>query len=71
MPYNEKVPYEVLRIGDYNIIVYSLLDGTRILRSIEDVKLIKPLKNNIDMFSTEIIEMLQLITEDNIVEIFQ
>ena len=70
VPYYEKVPYEVLRIGEYNVIVCSLLDGTRILRSIEDIKLIKPLNNNTDMFSTEIIEMLQLITEDNIIEIF-
>ena len=74
IPAYEKVPYKIIKAGTFNVIVESLLDGTKNMRSNNDAKKLN-FNENPTLQSLgcplEAIEMLNMLTEEDIVEIFE
>ena len=74
VPAFERTPYKVVKAGTYNVVAESLLDGSQIMRSNIDAKLIRfadgPSLENLGC-PKEVLEMLGILTADNIIEIFE
>ena len=69
----ENVPYRIVQIKYYNCILLNILDGTQVLRAIDDVKKIEILNSEDDNFNKipkQVFDMLNIITISNIKDIF-
>ena len=69
----ENVPYRIVQIKYYNCILLNILDGTQVLRAIDDVKKVEILNSEDDNFNKipkQVFDMLNIITISNIKDIF-
>ncbi len=69
----KNVPYRIVQIKYYNCILLNILDGTQVLRAIDDVKKIEILNSEDDIFNKipkQVFDMLNIITISNIKDIF-
>ena len=67
------IPFKIINIKYFNCILLNLLDGSQILRAVDDLKKIPVLERNDSAFTeipNEIFNMLNIITNENIIEIF-
>ena len=72
-PTYDYIPFKVLNIKYFYCILLNLLDGSQILRAVDDLKKIPVLEKNDSPFTeipNEIFNMLNIITDENIIEIF-
>jgi hypothetical protein len=69
----DNIPFKIISIKYYNCVLLNILDGSQILRAVDDIKKIEVLDSsdgNFDKIPKEVFAMLNIITMDNIVEIF-
>ncbi len=70
----ENIPYRILSIKYFNVILENILDGSQVLRAVDDVKKIGIIDNNEENFKNvpkEVFKMLNVLTYENIKEIFE
>jgi hypothetical protein len=69
----DNIPFKIISIKYYNCVLLNILDGSQILRAVDDIKKIEVLDSSDSNFNNipkEVFAMLNIITMDNIVEIF-
>ena len=69
----DNIPFRIISIKYYNCVLLNILDGSQILRAVDDIKKIEVLDSSDSNFNNipkEVFSMLNIITMDNIVEIF-
>ena len=69
----DNIPFKIISIKYYNCVLLNILDGSQILRAVDDIKKIEVLDSsdgNFNNIPKEVFAMLNIITMDNIVEIF-
>jgi len=69
----DNIPFKIISIKYYNCVLLNILDGSQILRAVDDIKKIEVLDSSDSNFNNipkEVFSMLNIITMDNIVEIF-
>ena len=70
----ENIPYRILSIKYFNVILENILDGSQVLRAVDDIKKIGIIDNNEENFKNvpkEVFKMLNVLTYENIKEIFE
>ena len=73
-PVYERIPFKILKTSAFNALVENQFDLSTTVRAIEDLKLIKIINDNdyiLDIMPKEIIELMQLITSENIIDLFK
>ena len=72
-PTYDYIPYKITNIKYYNCLLVNMLDGTQIMRAIDNIKKIELINKGEKIFSDipdEIFNLLNVLTYDNILEIF-
>ena len=70
----ENIPYRILSIKYFNVILENILDGSQVLRAVDDIKKIGIIDNNeenVKNVPKEVFKMLNILTYENIKEIFE
>ena len=70
-PVFERIPFKILKTSAFNALVENQFDLSTTVRAIEDLKLIKIINDNdyiLAILPKEIIDLMQLITSENIKE---
>ena len=72
-PTYDYIPFKIINIKYYNCILLNLTDGSQVLRGVDDIKKIELSNKDNNLFSEipdEIFKMLNIITHENIIELF-
>ena len=72
-PTYDYIPLKIINIKYYNCILLNLTDGSQVLRGVDDIKKIELSNKDNNLFSEipdEIFKMLNIITHENIIELF-
>ena len=70
-PVFERIPFKILKTSTFNVLMENQFDLSTTVRAIEDLKLIKIINDNdyiLAILPKEIIDLMQLITSENIKE---
>ena len=72
-PIYDYIPFKIIAIKYFNCILENLLDGTQVMRAVDDIKIINVVEDENKLFNTvpkEIFNMLNILTKENIIDIF-
>ena len=73
-PVFEMVPFKILKTSAFNALLENQFDLSTTVRGVEDLKLIKILSTQdymLDIMPREIVDLMQLITDENIIDLFK